>query len=57
MIERIAITGPADEVREELTRRYVGVADQVIVASGGSLGETPQDRLRTIDAVVRAPLE
>ena len=57
VIERIAITGPADEVREELTKRYVGVADHVIVASGGSLGETPEDRLRTIDAVVRAPLE
>ncbi len=57
VIDRIAITGPADEVREELTKRYEGVADQVIIASAGSFGDSLEDRLRTIDAVVRAPLE
>jgi alkanesulfonate monooxygenase SsuD/methylene tetrahydromethanopterin reductase-like flavin-dependent oxidoreductase (luciferase family) len=57
VIDRIAVTGPPDEVREELTKRYAGVVDQVVVASAGPSGDTLEERLRTIDTVVQAPLE
>ena len=50
VIDRIAITGPLDEVAEELKVRYEGIVDHVVVASAGITDW--QDRIETIDSII-----
>ena len=50
VIDRIAITGPIDEVAEELKKRYEGVVDHVVVASAGITDFN--DRIETIDSII-----
>ncbi|MDG1990481.1 MAG: LLM class flavin-dependent oxidoreductase [Dehalococcoidia bacterium] len=50
VIDRIAVTGPIDEVAEELKKRYEGIVDHVVVASAGITGY--EERMQTIDSII-----
>ena len=50
VIDRIAVTGPIDEVAEELKKRYEGKVDHVVVASAGITGY--EERMQTIDSII-----
>ena len=54
VIDRVAVTGSPEEVRETLLRRYEGVTDEVVAHFGGFASH--EQLLQSIDTVVAAPL-